>query len=206
MIQLPRNFIIGAFITSLAGILIMLVSHYIGRVEFFLMLNADLGTGADFFFRYWTLMGDGIIWVPVMVLFFIFRKQKLPLVLFAILFSTLISQSAKNFLFTGSLRPTAVIENRQLVHTVPGVELYSNNSFPSGHTTTAFCVFLLACLFINNKWVRSAMFLGALGVGYSRVYLAEHFPLDVGGGMITAVMSLLLSLSLQRIWENRKDN
>jgi membrane-associated phospholipid phosphatase len=48
-------------------------------------------------------------------------------------------------------------------------------------------------------------FLMALLTGYSRIYLAQHFPLDVGAGMITAVISVYLSLRIQQLF-NKKQN
>ncbi len=198
-----KNFISGTIISTAAGLYLVVTSLIIGRTDFFLLLNTDLGTPADYFFRFWTNMGDGIILVPVAILFLRYQKNKLPLLFSAIVFSTLITQLVKIFVFPEMLRPTAVITDGRLIHTVPGVELLSAYSFPSGHTTTAFCAFLLACLFIKNTWVIPIGFLFALLVGYSRIYLAQHFPLDVGAGMITAVISILLSLLVQKKWENR---
>jgi membrane-associated phospholipid phosphatase len=43
----------------------------------------------------------------------------------------------------------------------------------------------------------------AVLVGYSRIYLAQHFPLDVGGGMLTAVITILVAVFIQNIWEAR---
>ena len=59
---------------------------------------------------------------------------------------------------------------------------------------------------IREKWILPVGLLYALLVGYSRIYLAEHFPLDVGGGMITAVISVWLSVYIQQIWEKRRSN
>lgn len=198
-----KNFIIGTIISTAAGLYLIVTSLIIGRTDFFLLLNTDLGTASDYFFRFLTNIGDGIILVPVAILFLKYQRNKLPLLFSAILFSTLITQLVKIFVFPEMLRPTAVITDGRLIHTVRGVELLSAYSFPSGHTTTAFCVFLLACLFIKNTWVIPIGFLFALLVAYSRIYLAQHFPLDVGGGMITAVISILLSLLVQKKWEDR---
>jgi len=90
----------------------------------------------------------------------------------------------------GEARPTKAITDSHLIHVVKGVELHSIGSFPSGHTTTAFCFYLLACLFFNKRWVVFGGFLLALLVGYSRIYLAQHFPRDVAGGMAAACLTM----------------
>jgi len=196
-----KNFIIGITITTGAGLCLIVTSFIIGKNEFFLLLNNDLGTAADYFFRFWTNIGDGVVWILVAFLFFRYRKNKLPLLISVFLFSTLITQLTKKFAYPEITRPTVSIRNTQLIHTVPGVELLSANSFPSGHTATAFCFFLLACLLVKKNWIIPVGFICALLVGYSRIYLAEHFPLDVGAGMMTAVITVLLSIAIQKRWE-----
>lgn len=203
MQKFPANFTIAAMLTFLSGTIIILISLGMGKTAMFLALNNNLGNLADFFFRYWTNLGDGITWLLVALIFFVYGKRQFPLLLLVILVSTLLTQTAKILIFTESLRPTALILEKNLMHTVKGVTLHSNHSFPSGHTTTAFCVYLLACLFIRQKWVVPIGFIMALLVGYSRVYLAQHFPLDVGAGMITAVATLLICTPLQDKWKKR---
>ena len=148
-------------------------------------------------------MGDGILWVAVALLFVKYRKKKLPLLIATISLSTLITQVIKNFVFPEILRPTAAITHIQLIHTVTGVELLTANSFPSGHTASAFSIYLLGCLLIKSSWVIPVGFVYALLVGYSRIYLAQHFPIDVGAGMITAVITLLISILIQKQWEKK---
>jgi len=41
-------------------------------------------------------------------------------------------------------------------------------------------------------------------VGYSRIYLAQHFPLDVGAGMFVAIVTILLAILIQRKWEKKE--
>ena len=52
--------------------------------------------------------------------------------------NTAVVQFGKHYVFANEARPTAVITDQALVHTVEGVELHKSNSFPSGHNTTAF--------------------------------------------------------------------
>lgn len=197
-----RNLIIGVVLTVISALYLIIHSCIIGRNEFFLLLNTDLGNTADIFFKLWTNIGDGVVWVIVAILFYIYRRNKFPLLIAALLISTLIAQGTKNL--APEPRPSVAITDTSLIHTVEGVELHSSYSFPSGHTTTAFTIFLIACLLIRNKWVVPVGFVCALLVAYSRVYLAQHFPLDLGGGMIAAVITIFASIGIQRKWERSK--
>lgn len=199
-----KKFLTGAVITFVIGSVLITTSFVIGKDAFFLMLNEDLGATADNFFSFCTYLGNGFVWVIILILFYVYRKNKLPLFFAAVALSTLITQVLKNFLIPVQLRPIAAIKDISSIHTVTGVELLTNYSFPSGHTATAFSIFLLGCLLIREKWVLLTGLLYALLVGYSRIYLAEHFPLDVGGGIITAVISVWLSVYVQEIWDKRR--
>ena len=66
-------------------------------------------------------------------------------------------------------------------------------SFPSGHTSTAFT--LAASLSIEYpKWyVVVPAYTYAATVGYSRLYLGEHYPSDVIAGAALGVGSAYLS-------------
>lgn len=77
------------------------------------------------------------------------------------------------------------------LETVPGYSLRCCNSFPSGHTISGFAIFGMIAFFVKNNAVKVFMFLMALGVAYSRVYLMQHFFRDVyAGSMIGVVMVL----------------
>jgi membrane-associated phospholipid phosphatase len=106
----------------------------------------------------------------------------------------------KNFILPGEPRPTKAITDGSFIHVVTGVEVHSISSFPSGHTGTAFCFYLLFCLLIKKNWWLFAGLAYALLVGYSRVYLAQHFPFDVAGGILVAIISVILSVKLQQWW------
>lgn len=169
-----------------------------GKIPLFLLLNGNAGPMADIFFRYWTNMGDGIWWLILFFWLWRFRKSFLPLYIAAFVFSTLFTQVPKKLFFPDMARPTKAIADLSQVHTVAGVELHQTNSFPSGHTATAFTFYLLAVLFFpNRKTVMIGFVLAAL-VGYSRVYLAQHFPMDLGAGMLAAVLAVFCAVQIQR--------
>lgn len=188
----------GAVLTAVTGITLLLFSACLGNQAVFLVLNTNLGTAADFFFHYLTYLGDGFVWVPLFVWFLFYRRKLLPLLISTILLSTLITQGIKNFVFPGQPRPTKAISDLSLIHTVPGVELHTINSFPSGHTTTIFSIFLLICLLTPRRNIIYPAFILAILVAYSRIYLAQHFPADLGGGMLAAVISVWVSLLIQQ--------
>ena len=198
--KLPYNLQVAIGITLLLSASLFVFSVGYGKENAFLLLNTDLGNIADQFFKYLTYAGDGIMWVPATLLVLIFRRKYWILIISTIIFSTLIAQLSKNVFFKGFPRPSLAISDHSLFHQVNGVELHTLNSFPSGHTTTVFTLCLLACLFFHRKWVLPIAFTIAIAAAYSRVYLAQHFPIDLAGGMLSAVITIYVSMYLQHKW------
>lgn len=198
----------GATLSISTGIILILFSFLGGKEDLFLLLNHNWGSTADFFFKYFTHAGDGIFWVPFALYFIFYKRKLLPLVLSAIILSTLLVQTGKKIIYPNEARPTAAIEStlQNPIHTVKGVTVHSNNSFPSGHTTTAFSLFLLGCLLLPYTYFWLIGFTAALLAGYSRIYLAQHFPLDVGAGIICAYITVYLSLQIQKVFNKRWNN
>ena len=199
------SFKIGAVLTLVLGISVLACSFAMGKQELFLLLNTNLGTLADYFFIFATWMGDGAVWVPVLgIVLLLKRKDLLPLLISAFCLTTIFTQVCKYIIVPHALRPIRDIANTSLIHTVPGVELHEVSSFPSGHTATAFTFYLLFCLILPRKTWLAWGLLYALCVAYSRVYLAQHFPVDLGAGMIVAVLSVSGSLLVQQWFSRRK--
>jgi fibro-slime domain-containing protein len=66
---------------------------------------------------------------------------------------------------------------------------FSNQSFPSGHSNTAFGLATLVVLIFGIRFWPA--FLVATAVAYSRVYLGAHFPLDtLAAAFIGSVLTL----------------
>lgn len=79
-------------------------------------------------------------------------------------------------------------------HTTPLIPPPNSYSFPSGHSTT-MAVYASSLFLVKSKW---AIFfiIWALVVGFSRVYVGVHYPIDILGGFILGYGVTFLATSL----------
>lgn len=87
--------------------------------------------------------------------------------------------------FFDTPRPLKYYQNFP-VHTVPWLDNAFETSFPSGHTIGAFGFFLLISLYLpplKKGWSVLFFFL-SLTCGLSRLYLGQHFFVDIYAGSI----------------------
>lgn len=153
----------------------------------FFWINGHHAPFFDQFFRPFTNVGDGAFYVVVTLalLFVRFRWALLSFVCFAV--TSLVAQIGKHLIFTGHPRPFRYFAEHPgfpPLHLVEGVVMGTLKSFPSGHSTSAFSVFLVLTFIVKDKrWGGLFLLLAALAA-YSRVYLAQHFVEDVFAGSI----------------------
>lgn len=198
------NFYKANTISFFTAIIITGFSIIIGKNDLFLLLNKDLGNTGDFFFKYATYIGDGVVWAIFAIIILWKNRIKLPLTFAAIIISTLIAHYIKGHLLPINYRPVeALPDYKNLIHRIAGVEINYGGSFPSGHTTQAFTMYFLLCILVNKKWIVIVGYLLALLVGYSRVYQAQHFPIDIAGGIFVAMFTACICLWLQVKFEKK---
>ncbi len=175
-----------------------------GRQESFLLINSFNSPRTDYLFAYFTYLGDGIIWIPVFVYVLLYKRDFFVAVLASLIICSLITFLFKRVVFPDELRPLRALPD--LARAVPlmkGKDAYLN-SFPSGHTSTAFTLALMLSLIINKKWAAFFFPLVAFFVGYSRVYLAQHYVTDVLAGIVVGLVSSYLSILVYLHFKKKK--
>ena len=144
---------------------------------------------------------DLIDWLPYLcvVLLLFYRAGWATFLASNLLLSTLIVQPIKHILCAP--RPlTWFAENMPDVSLplVEGVRMNYWLSFPSGHTTTFFVLFFTLSIIlcaddVKGKNILSFIcFLCASFGAYTRIYLSQHFALDIFAGILIAVCSTLV--------------
>lgn len=144
---------------------------------------------SDFVFRYLTHLGDGLAFVVVVLALAIMRKSLRMTVSFAAagVAVLLIIAFLKGVFFAGVARPWGYFEEGML-RIIPDLEQHTSRSFPSGHTTAAFALYGLLAFWINKRGWSVALFVLAVAVGYSRMFLNQHFLVDVFAGSILGAL------------------
>ena len=91
--------------------------------------------------------------------------------------------------------------------TYPDLQYYQNEntgSFPSGHTSFSFCTAASLSMSYPRWYVITPCYLWAASVGYSRLYLGEHYPTDVLAGAVVGTGCAWLALKGNQWLQKRK--
>jgi membrane-associated phospholipid phosphatase len=175
------------------------------KADGFLWLTPFHAKPFDYFFMVYTYLGDGIFILSLVVILALVKRKLLALaVLFSYCLSGILAQILKNIF--PMPRPFVYFHSLgRDIYKIPGVTLTASHaSFPSGHTTSAFALLTILLLFFpKNRW--NALFvLLTLLVGYSRMYLDNHFLFDVFSGAILGIIGGIGAFELTKKILNAK--
>ncbi|MFO7825489.1 MAG: phosphatase PAP2 family protein [Cyclobacterium sp.] len=156
---------------------------------FEVLINTVHNPLLDQFFVCITQLGDGVMLIfPILIMLFIRYSYAIFLALSTII-HILFVHLGKRVFFPGMPRPVEFLSGIEL-HIVPGVSMHHWNTFPSGHTTS---IFMLTCavaiLSPKQKALQLLVLVIAILTGFSRIYLMQHFLIDVVVGSFLGVVA-----------------
>ena len=111
-------------------------------------------------------------------------KQKAAYTAATILFNTATTTLLKN-----------VVKRDRPYNTFTGIfpdKLETDYAFPSGHTSSAFATATSLALTTKKWYVTVPALAWSAGVGYSRIYLGQHYPSDVIMGALVGSGSAII--------------
>ncbi len=167
------------------------------KAELHLALCQPHTTGLDTIIPIITNLVDWLPYLCVILLLF-YRVGWATFLASNLLLSTIIVQPIKHIVCAP--RPLTWFAENMPDVTLPLVEGVRMNhwlSFPSGHTTTFFVLFyslsiILCAENVTGKMILSFLcFLCASFGAYTRIYLSQHFALDIFAGILIALFSTL---------------
>lgn len=173
------HFLIPYLLFLFAGGILLSVKS---KSQIHLFLNQFHNPFADKFFKNLTYLGDGFTAMGILIVLLCI-KYRFALIYSVSAIATALTAQVLKHIFD-QIRPTLFFEGKSALYFVPDVDMNIYYSFPSGHTTSAFTIYFMLALFVKNKYLQTGLFTLALLVGYSRVYLSQHFFQDIYVGSI----------------------
>jgi membrane-associated phospholipid phosphatase len=178
----------------------LIIKLTFSREEIYYAVNARYSDWADTIAPYITDIGNGwtTVTLSAIMLLFSYRKAFLLASTYAI---TSISAQIIKHIFDAP-RPQLYFKDQLMrIHFIKGTDQLSLHSFPSGHTVTAFSTALLITYWCKNKLWGLPLLLIAILVGYSRMYLSQHFFEDVTAGSAIGVIFTVIWIN----WSERRE-
>lgn len=101
------------------------------------------------------------------------------------------------FIAAGATEALKIIFNRkrpdEKYNDIYPYQYETGHSFPSGHASLAFATAASVSIEYKKWYVVVPAYVWATGVGYSRLYLGEHYPTDIIGSAVTGTASAFIA-------------
>lgn len=185
------------YLFLLSGLLTLYVLF--SKESIFRVVNGFHTVFLDWFFSNLTYLGEAICCVIISILLFLLSRRKGLLMSTSYLLTAALAQFFKRIF--DAPRPKLYFENTlNEIYFVPGVNIHTAYSFPSGHTVSIFTAATVFTYISRKKSWGIVFLIIALLVGYSRMYLSQHFLEDVIAGSMIGVFVTAIWLS----WIDRR--
>jgi membrane-associated phospholipid phosphatase len=154
------------------------------------MVNWWVGNGyINAFYKYFTHLGDGLfaIGAGILIMFLNFKKGLYVILSYA--FAGITASIIKACVnYTRPFHFYVYYKKHLKLNLVEGVEMLGERSFPSGHATAVFAVFTALALSTDNKFAKVVCMVIAVNAAFSRMYLSQHWLIDVYVGSLIGVL------------------
>ena len=161
------------------------------NIDLFYFINDALKNPLfDFAMPFLTELGSFVAMLAVCLIVIIlsihFKKPYIKKIALLCLLSLLLADGIALILKTLVLepRPFVTLNNVHLL-----VVEEDPCSFPSGHTTSTFAVLSFLVFKFRHEFWSVVLILFGIVIGFSRIYVGVHYPLDVLAGCIIGVLS-----------------
>lgn len=136
-----------------------------------------------------TEFGNYTVMIPVIIVFYLFNKDKSFNRYFTI---NLVAIFASNFLVKSIIQRQRPIDINLIIE--------KGFSFPSGHSMVSFAfygfiIYYIYCSHLSKMWkgiIIGTLILLILLIGFSRIYLGVHYASDVIGGFVLSLVYLII--------------
>ncbi|MFM1912688.1 MAG: Undecaprenyl-diphosphate phosphatase [Bacteroidota bacterium] len=202
---MKKGFWFGFFLFN-SIILIYLLKF--SRLDQIILINQTHTAFGDSIFVLLSFLAE--ILIPIILAIFVFIKKRSDfyLLLLSYFIVTIVVQLLKHQIFPDYARPISYFADQNIdFYTIKGLIIHQRNSFPSGHTATAWWIaFWLVRLFAKNNKQAILFSSFGFGVALSRVYLLQHFPVDtLFGALIGTVFTYLCVFFYTKIYVKNLD-
>ncbi|MBU0533361.1 MAG: phosphatase PAP2 family protein [Candidatus Omnitrophica bacterium] len=151
----------------------------------FLFLNQYNFPLADKLMLLITSTGNGLVLITfILIALAIFDRKKMLRVFLSVLLAGIVGGIVVHLLKLGidASRPLVIFPDAHFLG-----EPLKMGSFPSGHTQLCFSTAVILAKEYKKNW--KLFYLWAFIVGYSRIYVGAHFPMDIIAGGIIGYLS-----------------
>lgn len=148
-----------------------------------------ISPGATNFFKIITEFGNFTVMIPIIIIFYLFNKDKSFNRYFTI---NLISVFASNFIVKSIIRRDRPLDINLIIE--------NGFSFPSGHSMVSFAFYGFIIYYLYYTDLKKPVKYGLMAIlgliilliGISRIYLGVHYASDVLGGFLLAFIYLVI--------------
>ncbi len=147
-----------------------------------------------------TKLAEASVTIFILLVLFYYRNVYAITYLLIILVVTILVFILKHHVF-GYVRPVVYLQDHLEIRGVNNLPLLQNFSFPSGHTTFVFAGMCYLSILVKKNWMQVIFFVLAILCAFSRVYLCQHFYIDIYvGALLGTMITCLMMFFLKEKW------